>query len=211
MTSVTDAIRNAFAMPGQVANARIIATEFSRAGFSMAVGLAAIVNAYEESRLDHLATWGRIPWRERGLSTAGSEDSAGLFMLNAKGAGRGMTLAERHDPYLNTRRIIAEVRQYGGRLQQAATQGATVAELTAIFCEDIERPSDRYTKGQQRADTARRLFPTFANLSATNPIFTVGNAALTLQSMTTVVPWWAWLGGGAAIFIGLLLFWFPRR
>jgi hypothetical protein len=107
--------------------ASVISREFGTAGFGWLAN-AAIANAYAESRLDPAA-----------ISGYANEDSVGLFQLNAKGAGKGMTTAQRQDPVLNTRRILDEVRAGNGSPVRAARGRATHAELASLFARHIER------------------------------------------------------------------------
>jgi hypothetical protein len=131
--------------------ARIIEQEFLAAGFNDVMVAAAIVNAKAESNLDPRAA-------------GDSGQSIGLFQLYSKGAGAGMSVAQREDPVLNTRRIIQEVKSnYGKRLRpyaEAASGSPTsVAEATALFTEDIERPANGVLKGAERATKALAMFP----------------------------------------------------
>ena len=143
----------------QVSTAHAILGQFSAAGLGD-LGLAAVVNAWAESMLDPLVCNGRTPWgADRSFGPiAGGEDSCGLFQLNAAsaGAGVGMTVEQRQDPTLNTARIIEVVQgSSGARLRALAADGAALADLIAVFTEDIERPANRVEEGQERAEMAR--------------------------------------------------------
>lgn len=102
-------------------------------------------------------------WAESGLSNAppdgDSGHSIGLFQLNDNGgAGAGMTVEERRDPYINTRRIMAD---YGfKKVVSAWASGASAPDLAYLFCVAVERPSDSDRKGRERAEFARLMFPT---------------------------------------------------
>lgn len=109
----------------QLANVRIIADEFTRAGLGR-WQLAAVVNAYAESRLN-----------ERARFISPTEDSVGLFQLNSAGAGAGMSVEDREDPRLNTRRIIEEARRRG----IASTFPRTEGDAVAWFAREVERCS----------------------------------------------------------------------
>jgi len=129
----------------QRAMANLIADRFQRAGHSLRLAQAAVVNAWAESRL----------WAIQ--RSPPPEDSVGLFQLNSapNAAGAGMTDAQRMDPEQNIRRILDVIAgPAGARLRVADMNGATVPHLAAIFCEDIERPEDRVAKGQERAAVA---------------------------------------------------------
>jgi hypothetical protein len=134
--------------PSQLDNIDIIETEFRNAGFTVSVAAAAVVNAYAESKLNHLAK-------------GDGGHSIGLFQLNDWGAGKGMTVEARQDPVINTRRII-EVAQghYGKDLREFNdAQSTDVPQITAVFCRDIERPADTNAKMNSRAALAIKMFP----------------------------------------------------
>ena len=135
---------------GRVRNATIIVREFMKAGYPFGVALAAVVNARHESDLSNAAI-------------GDSGQSVGLFQLYSGGAGAGMSVEQRMDPYLNTRKIIEETKQYGSNLMAAYRGGASLADLSLIFGRDIERPAN---KGVDRDNTARALFPGLADLPA---------------------------------------------
>ncbi len=135
---------------GRVRNATIIVREFMKAGYPFGIALAAVVNARHESDLSNAAI-------------GDSGQSVGLFQLYSRGAGAGMSVQERMDPYLNTRRIIGETKQYGSNLMSAYRGGASLADLSLIFGRDIERPAN---KGVGRDNTARELFPGLADIPA---------------------------------------------
>lgn len=129
-------------------NLRIIGEELDKAGLGRwAVAFA--TNAYAESRLSETAS---APY---------PEDSKGLFQLNAKGAGHGMSDADRFDPRKNTARIIEEARARGIAGQSPATEGDAVA----WFAREVERCSECGHAGgdaqlQVRRDYADKLFGT---------------------------------------------------
>lgn len=135
--------------PTQRESAAIIERELRAAGLPDVVIAAAIVNAYAESRLN-----------PRARSTP-PEDSVGLFQLNARGAGAGMSVAEREDPVANTRRIARVVAGASGapiRSAWAARQ-RDLATHVRLWTVHIERPSAATVKGAARAVLGARLFP----------------------------------------------------
>ena len=150
----------------RIKNATIIVREFMRAGFPLGVAMAAVANAQHESGLSNQAMGDK--------NESGRTESVGLFQLrwsdSNRGAGVGMSDAARMNPVKNTRRIIKETKDYGGKLMQAYKNGATVGELSVIFGRDIERPANR---GVGRDKTAYKLFGNLANTPAnqlTKPI-----------------------------------------
>ena len=109
-----------------------------------ALAIAAVVNAWAESRLNPQA-----------LNASSIEESVGLFQVNRRGAlGRPWTRAELADPTNNTRIILSEVRRRSGTLRQARTVG----ELVSLFTSEVERPADRFRRGRERAQLARTWF-----------------------------------------------------
>jgi hypothetical protein len=162
----------------QMSAGRVVMAEFSRAGIPAGIALAALANAFRESQLDTNAISGRGAWAFGStrdavayVVPAGSEDSRGLFQLNARGAGAGMSSAARHDPTANTQRIIVEYQgERGNRLRQAYANGATVLSLAEIFARDIERPAWRDQFGTEAANAnisvMRKFLGPLANVRA---------------------------------------------
>jgi hypothetical protein len=174
----------------RVKNANLIVAEFMRRGYPLGIALAAVVNARHESDLSNYAA-------------GDSGRSIGLFQLYDSGAGKGMTIEERQDPYNNTKRIIEETDIYGKRsysdgrtnLMTAYANGASIAELAVIFGRDIERPAN---KGVGRDKTARSLFPMIADLPAKH---LVKGAALGVILLT----------GASVVVAGGVIYYFWRR
>jgi hypothetical protein len=168
----------------QMENARVIEQRFRGAGLPAGLAAAAIVNAIHESNLNAAAH-----------NTSG-EDSAGLFQLNARGGlGTGMSLAERMDPVASSDKVIQEIKRL--RLDQAAQDNPSVAYLSRLFANKIERCAACGYQGgshelDRRAATAEALFPEYVSYG---------------------LPWWAipvgivGLGGGAAF----TYWWFRLR
>jgi hypothetical protein len=124
----------------------IIEREFLAAGLPLSIACAAVVNAVAESGLNPSAP-------------GDSGHSIGLFQLHDGGAGKGMSVADRKDPAINTRRIIKEVKDsFGKELRRLASQGATIAQLSAIFSRDIERPKDKQGEMDKRYAKAEKMF-----------------------------------------------------
>jgi hypothetical protein len=149
-------------------SARVIVREFQAARLPLSLALAAVVNADVESGLNPRAS-------------GDGNKSIGLFQLHESGGGRGMSVAQRQDPTLNTRRIIAEFQAARGRtsgknlaeggatipaesLNTALARGATVAELAGLFGFHVERPYDLKAALRDRPERARKLFPGVAAL-----------------------------------------------
>lgn len=133
-------------------NVDIIEREFKAAGYSTSLSAAAVVNAYAESKLNAKAS-------------GDSGNSIGLFQLHSKGGGLGMSVEDRQDPVINTRRIIEIITEpkngnFGKTLREMEAEGVTdIAELTAVFCRDIERPKFTTLEMTKRRELAKKLFP----------------------------------------------------
>lgn len=146
----------------QRANASIIEREMRAAGFPAVVVAAAIINAYAESRLNASAR-SRPP-----------EDSVGLFQLNARGAGAGMSVAERQDPVLNTRRIVEVAKgRAGAGMRRAWSAGdRTLGTYTRLWTTDIERPAAAAVRAGERVLLAARLLPAgVPGVAGTRPVW----------------------------------------
>lgn len=112
----------------QLSMVAYIEREFGAVGLSWLVP-AAVANAYAESRLDPAAV-------------GDNGHAIGLFQLNdasPSAAGYGMTVEERKDPVVNTRRIIEVVQSPDGAAIRAARGTATHAELASLFAQWAER------------------------------------------------------------------------
>lgn len=107
--------------PEQERIVTIIASEAAAAGLSW-LTVAAVVNAYAESRLNPMA-----------IGDNGA--SVGLFQLHEKGAGKGMTVAQRQDPAQNAARIFDTARG----TPVAGMRGKSNAELVREFAHHVER------------------------------------------------------------------------
>lgn len=104
---------------------RVIEEEAARAGFVWLIP-AAVANAYAESRLDPAA-----------VGDGGR--SIGLFQLNERGGGAGMSVDERKEPRANARRIFEIVHGPQGAPIRAAYGTASHRELAALFAQHAER------------------------------------------------------------------------
>lgn len=135
----------------QIYMAYLIEVEFIKAGLPFSIACAAVINAYAESKLNPNAA---------GDCGGGRCRSIGLFQLHEAGAGAGMTVEERKNPIVNIQTIInREVKTARGKaLRQRAAEGATVAELAAIFSRDIERPKDKQGNMDARYALGEKMF-----------------------------------------------------
>lgn len=124
----------------------IIEREFTAAGYSLPVTAAAVVNAYAESGLNPLAI-------------GDSGNSVGLFQLNIRGAGAGMSVAQRQDATTNARTLLARERPALAQVTLLAQSGASLGQLAAAFAKYVERPRYPDAEGVKRAAYALRLFP----------------------------------------------------
>lgn len=124
----------------------LIEREFVSAGYSLPVAAAAVVNAYAESGLNPLAI-------------GDNGRSVGLFQLNIRGAGAGMTTAARQDPTTNARTLIARERSALGKVAAGAAAGEGIPRLAALFSTYVERPANKPLSESYRSALALRLFP----------------------------------------------------
>lgn len=132
---------------------------------------AALANAYAESRFDPLAGGD--------VDAQGVPQAIGLFQLHSKGAGAGMSIADRADPMRATRRILEEAAKAGlpgaapssaggawwesliDALDGDAPTGEPVADavslaaLTARFTTEVERPANSGLRAVERVTSLR--------------------------------------------------------
>ena len=142
----------------------LILREFRSAGFSAAAGMAAVANAYAESGLNPLAKSGFA-----------GEDSVGLFQLNIRGVGAGMSTAERQDPVVNTRKMIDAARRSSSFMSVANSPSATLADLVTAFCTYVERPANAAAESAKRVSIAQRLFGAGITTVASSSISQAGD------------------------------------
>jgi hypothetical protein len=175
----------------QVEIARMIEREFAAAGFSPYVAAAAVANAYAESRLNPAAVG------DKGASV-------GLFQLHERGAGAGMSVEQRQDPVVNTRRIIETARR-SGPFMALATTSTSVGDLAAAFSTHVERPRD--TLG---AETARRGYVaylyTLADALPTLPVVLAPSLSTAGRSTDRWLP-----AAGIALASIVIALWIRRR
>lgn len=175
----------------QRAAASVIEREFLAAGHTAEATAAAIVNALAESGLDPAAS-------------GDSGRSIGLFQLHEKGAGAGLSVAQRKDPVTNTRTILGVVRgNYGKRFRETALVAGTgvgaIAKLAAVFSSDIERPREKALAETYRAALAYRLFPLGLSTSS-SPSPVPGSTGSSSRT-----AWWLAAGVGSAVVLALVL------
>jgi len=152
----------------------LIEREFVAAGYSLPVAAAAVVNAYAESSLNPLAV-------------GDNGRSVGLFQLNIRGAGAGMTTAARQDPLTNVRTLIARERSALGKVAAGAAAGEGIPRLAALFSTYVERPANKALSESYRSALAFRLFPLGIRAEVAAPDRSTPEA--TKRSTNTVFLW----------------------
>ena len=111
-------------------------------GFSDELITGAIVNAYAESNLDK--------------TVIGRAGERGVFQLHPQGLGKRMSIEQMQDIMTSTHKIAGAVKK-NKRLMKFEESGADAETLTAIFCEEIERPKNKSMKGRQRAKLVKKI------------------------------------------------------
>lgn len=133
--------------PSQLKMADLVEREFAAAGFGTELAIAAVTNAYAESRLNPTARYATM---------------YGLFQLaNPGGAGEGLTVAQMYDPVVNTRRIIKVLKGWQGEplLSAYKTGERNAARLAGLFAIHVERPKNKAARALEREGLAYDLFP----------------------------------------------------
>ena len=87
------------------------------------------------------------------------ERSSGLFQLNPKdnGLGKNISGKDRHNPSINTARVIAELKTNPvakARFDRLRQANGTVRDFAKAFCEEIEKPKDPTKAGDERMKKA---------------------------------------------------------
>lgn len=159
--------------PDRRRNIDIIEEEFLAAGMPIEFAAGAMANAWHESKFNNFAEgdWtssDRYSGEDLDYRCSYSNrphpcpQSIGLFQLKSPtGAGGEMTVEERQDPRLNTRRMIEQInKKYGDQMRADYAAGErSVAHFAALFCRDIERPANKQGCWDKRAKTSLKFFP----------------------------------------------------
>jgi hypothetical protein len=137
--------------PRQKEMVDIIEDEFTNAGYTRPVIIAAVVNAYAESKFDPNA------------HNKVREDSVGLFQLNRNGgAGARETVEDLKDPRHNAKTIL-NIESGPLRIIQAkANSGTSIENLVAEFTITVERPKDKVGDAEERRALYKQMFPGLA-------------------------------------------------
>ena len=132
----------------QIDMMRIIESVLQSEGFTQAGIAAAFANAYEESKFDPNAEGDKD-------KRTGAPHSIGLFQLHDSGVGEGMTVEERKDPIVNTRKIADSAKR--SKFMQYMRETEDPQILASAFSKYVERPRDQAGNMKSRAETVREL------------------------------------------------------
>lgn len=195
----------------------VVATPEARLSMLSKVIAAAIINAGYESEFNPAA-----------LGDKGQ--SVGLFQLHDGGVGRGMSVAQRQNPIVNTEKIVGEfiakmntpgtavhrltLAEAGAR---SPRQAPTVADWTDAWTVDVEQPWEKVRSGKIRARTAEELFPSGRSGERFRPAVTASMVKATVLDAPIVAarsaveskPWenpWVVGTGAVALLLGAALF-----
>lgn len=142
---VVDLVRQKSRIPlnsDQLEMMEVIENVLQAEGFTQPAIVAAFANALEESALDPNAS-------------GDNGHSIGLFQLHDSGVGKGMSVAERRDPIINTRKIAESAKE--SRFMQYMRETNDPQILAAAFSKYVERPRDQAGNMASRAGTVRKL------------------------------------------------------
>ena len=126
----------------QLVVARQVERRLRKHGFSNELIAGALVNAYAESKLD--------------VDAVGKAGERGIFQLNPKGLGHGMTVNEMRDVSLSVDRI-ARAALKNNRVMELEKKGGTVAQHALMFCKEIERPRHKGRRAQERVKLIEKI------------------------------------------------------
>jgi hypothetical protein len=122
--------------------AKLIRKRFIEAGFTAEQAEAAVINAFDESRLNP---------KERSPIT-NKEDSVGLFQMNRKGGlGSGYSVEQLQDPNFNIDLAIQAAKK-----SKSFSKAKTMEEAIEAFVRDIERPANIEKQVADRVAMANR-------------------------------------------------------
>ncbi len=182
----------------QLGHAKIIETEFKKAGMPPEIIAAAIVNAEKESGLSNIQS--RVP----DLSSKGhngQEDSWGLFQINIPARTANIKPEEERlraaaemredmkDPAKNCQMILKEIKsKWGDSLRAAVARKASVAELSALFCKYIERPLDVVGGMRARSQRTAEMFGISERPKTEQPTTVAGKNVDTQTALNNKAP-----------------------
>lgn len=106
---------------------------------------AAIVNAVAESQLNPNAT-------------GDNGKAIGAFQLHKNGLGKKLSIDDRKNIYTNTNVVGIQILK-NDRLFTLNENGVGIPELSAIFAEEIMKPSNIEERKQERRKLANKIFP----------------------------------------------------
>jgi hypothetical protein len=111
-------------------------------GFSDELITAALVNAYAESGLN--------------ASVIGKAGERGIFQLHPEGLGHSMTVDDMLDVESASDRIAWAVKR-NKKIMGLESRSASADTLTAAFCIEIERPSNKHEKAKKRVRLMKKM------------------------------------------------------
>lgn len=126
----------------QLVIAHRVERRLRRHGFSDELIAGALVNAYAESQFD--------------VSAIGNAGERGIFQLNPKGLGHGMTINEMEDIGLSVERIVDAI-QKNRKIMDLEENGGSVSDHVLAFCREIERPKNKEQKARDRIRLMQKI------------------------------------------------------
>ena len=142
-TRVTDLISQRSRIPltnEKIEMMKLIERVLRDEGFTDAGIAGAFANAWQESKF-------------KSDAIGDNGHSVGLFQLNDSGVGEGMTVEERKDPVINTRKIASSARKSKFWDWMSSTDDPQI--LASAFSKYVERPKDKLGNMKDRAETVR--------------------------------------------------------
>ena len=126
----------------QLVVAKRVEKRLRKHGFSDEFIAGALVNAYAESKLD--------------IDMIGKAGERGIFQLNPKGLGHGMTINEMQDVSLSVDRIV-DAALKSDRVMKLERNGGTAAQHALLFCKEIERPKHKNRRALERVKLMQKI------------------------------------------------------
>lgn len=167
-------------------------SEDVRRGLLQRMLIAAVINSIYESSL-------------RADAEGDDKKAIGLFQLREDGAGAGMSLEQRKDPFANIARIaqrFLEVKKFFAPLAEteAAAPGSTTpAPWAGLFGRYVEAPTDRDGAERNRSATTAAGFPQGIAVALTPP---AAPAVERKPEEFDPTPWIVGGSAGAVILVG---------
>lgn len=147
--------------PAQKRCASLILERFTEAGYSPAIAMAAVANAYSESAL-------------KAGAVGDNGQSIGLFQLYDEGAGKGIPRLLRRIPWINVQAILTKEKGTLAGIKDIPYATTATIDMMRYVIRPRLNAATISAEAKRRVENLKLLFPGYAtkNINALPPIKT---------------------------------------